>query len=215
MLSECIDRITTSTGRPIARIFSEACVPSMRGIEMSMTTTCGSTSRTSSIASCPVAASPTTSMSLALSSSARTPRRTRWWSSTIITRIIGSPRPAARSQLDRSPASIQFAPNFLHVSEFVSSLNLYYTRLFHLLPQRPSEVTIGAIAVLLIPLPVSERTRSSRSTDRREQYSRMIRTSARIVPFDWLHDIISLTCVTIAQALPMEEENGGTDHQRV
>src|SRR5690606_35954004 len=79
--SACMVRTRTRVSFPSAAIRRVASRPPMPGMERSMTTTSGFSLSTASIASSPVPASPTTTMSSSASRRARSPARRTTWSS--------------------------------------------------------------------------------------------------------------------------------------
>ena len=79
----------------VARICRVAASPSSSGMRMSMSTTSGSKRAAFSIASSPLPASATTSMSSSAENSIRNPARTSDWSSATSTRIVMPAPPPA------------------------------------------------------------------------------------------------------------------------
>src|SRR5262245_29260485 len=99
--------MSTRVSTPLPAITSVASSPSISGIRMSMSTTSGRSRRTSSTASCPFAASPTTSMSSHERSSTTKPLRTSAWSSATATRITRPLRMAGvRPRGCRRPSAV-------------------------------------------------------------------------------------------------------------
>ena len=94
--SSCIVSTSTATCGAASTMRRVASTPSMPGMLMSISTTSGWSERAAATAASPESASPTTTTSLAVSSSARSPARNAGWSSATSTRWRRRRGPRAR-----------------------------------------------------------------------------------------------------------------------